>query len=218
MENKSGKRTLEFDIGDIPLILEALSLQSATALMYGKVGSQSKIRLQELHKQLSLESPFLQNTREDAYKWKNACNAAINSNWYSVRIPEIKSYNNIKKFRICVVVDGAEYEVCTDIDYAQAVKIKENIINALAEITPIHSILRNTYITMIALSGYHREMSDISKEIQNRLNNNSDRNLSMNVISTRCTYIKNDNGLYLYNVEIEADPSCVELLKGLENS
>lgn len=130
----NGKFTFDFDIADIPMIADAMSLASATALVYGKVGEGSRDRFAELKEMFDAHSPIPGKYRGEGYAWFDACTKAYRANVVEVAfvVPESRrSSFRETEGRVLVIVDGVEFPVTEWIKETTAAEVTLGVIAAL---------------------------------------------------------------------------------------
>lgn len=136
----NGKFTLEFNIEDIPMLVDVMSLASATAVMYGGKNNGICDRFQEFQKQFEEHSPIPGKYRNEGYAWFQACTAAYRAETVEVAflVPEnhLHSYRETQG-RISIIVDGEVFHVTDLLKEDEAAPILSKVIASLeASIEP----------------------------------------------------------------------------------
>ncbi|MTH95084.1 hypothetical protein [Roseibium sp. RKSG952] len=130
----NGKLTLEFEISDIPMLVDAMSLASATALMYGGRNNGICDRFRMFQEILEEHSPIPGKYRNEGYEWYLACMLAQRAKNVEVAflVPESRrSFLGSLEGRVSIIIDGKTFPVTEQLKQEEAPEIMSNVVNAL---------------------------------------------------------------------------------------
>jgi hypothetical protein len=174
----NGKFTLEFDISDIPMLVDAMSLASATALMYGGRNNGICDRFQMFQQMLEEHSPIPGKYRDEGYKWYLACTAAYRAKNVEVAFlasENHRSFLGSPEGRVSILVDGKIFPVTEQLKQEDAPEIMSNVVSALeAMIEPNTRLLRRVSGTAVVEAGAEDEKDVLSAAVAEVLNHHID--------------------------------------------
>lgn len=205
--NRMGKVSLEFDIADIPMIREAMSLGAGTALCYGREGEGSRKGFKAMVEELDRLSPIPGGHRSEAYQWRDACARLRNAACYSVRVVAPEMRHQEKEFRdIQLVVDGRVYRVAHEVRVADVEKTVLRMSEALQQVAGIDTVMRTTvaHEMAVAVSGWdEKDRNDaIVAALDEMVEGVSSDVLTL--LGSKSHYRKTEDGRELVTARIEA--------------
>lgn len=215
--NRAGVVGLEFDIGDVPMLMEALSLASATAMMYGPAGSGSRKRLRDLSEELAAMSPIPRGNRSEAYRWRDACSAMATATSYSIRsVRQRDGYRASVQHAVHVVVDGAVYPVAHDLAPEEADAVAARVTEALQSVAGMDTELRSSVTYAMAIREGLWEDRDRVAEVLSVLGGMVDGAADrLAVLSVVPHYRRTGEGMDLVSATVEAPRSLHEAIGSL---
>jgi hypothetical protein len=121
--NLPNQRLFAFTIADLAVMASALSLATATAMMYGKEGGQAKSRLKQLTEMFNELCPISKTHRAKEYAWFDAFAAVANAKAYHLRIEAFARYGwRVDAARIIMIVDDKSYALTEDLSFGDDAK------------------------------------------------------------------------------------------------
>lgn len=164
----NGKITVEFEISDIPMIVDAMALASSTALCFHGRGKRSRERFQELKSTFESFSPIPRGYAREGYAWFDACSDARNADRVEVRFVVPRRVSMVidedQNGILSVVVNGVSHKISDPIPSEEAGEICLAVMAALESIVEPDVDLRMTARCSVLLEGEMRSTAEVSKE------------------------------------------------------
>lgn len=150
-DNSRRKFSMEFDVGDILMIADALMIGTTTAMMCA--GNQHKERLDQLTKQFLELSPIPKKSRSDGYAWFSACQKLRTARTYEAFAKQEDGYRTLYKGKaiIHIQVDDKVFKIGDHIPEEEAQAAISDINSFLEEISPIDSDLLTRFQVQVVL-------------------------------------------------------------------
>jgi hypothetical protein len=115
--NMPNQRLISFTIADLAIMASALSLASATAMMYGGSGKQAQKRLKQLQAEFDKMCPISKTHRDKEYAWFDAFSAVVDAKGYHLHLETNARYGwRTDSARLMMVVDDRVYALTDDLD------------------------------------------------------------------------------------------------------
>jgi len=152
--NGVGKYMVEFDIGDLAMMAEAMSLASATAMAYGQEGKRARKRFQELRDMFAELSPIPSGHRSEAYEWYNVCAAVQDAEAFGVHVVEAsRSWNDDGRRNLAIHVDGKAFEIAERVAADDIEALVTRIEDSLLEVSGMEVTLLARTPCRVAVDG-----------------------------------------------------------------
>jgi len=152
--NGVGKYMVEFDIGELAMMAEAMSLASGTALAYGREGKLARKRFRELRDMFAEMSPIPSGHRSEAYEWYNACAVVQDAETFGVHVVNAsRSWNDDGRRNLTIHVDGKVFEIAENIPADDLEALVTRIEDCLLEVSGMEVTLLARTPCRVAVDG-----------------------------------------------------------------
>ncbi|WP_315922203.1 hypothetical protein [Mesorhizobium sp. SP-1A] len=129
--NMSGKVLVEFDLGDLMMVADAMRIGTTTTKMCSSNPAHYE-RMKQITEQLCSFLPIPKYSRAEGYVWYDTIKAIQNCSHYDVFVETERSYGNQEAHKLIVEADHKRFRVSDD-------RIKGEV--ALAAVEPLLDIL-----------------------------------------------------------------------------
>jgi len=139
--NGRGKFTVEYELGDLLMIADAMSSSVTRSMIYNEASRRSAERFRELLAVFDEMSPIPRNGRTGGYEFYNACSDIKQARTYGVHVVRDGRWGEDGKVDIVVTADGASHRIAQGIEVADVEALVADLEETFEEISGMETVL-----------------------------------------------------------------------------
>jgi len=140
--NGRGKFTVEYDLGDLLMVADAMSASVTRSMIYSEASRRSAERFRELLAVFDEMSPIPRNGRTGGYDFYNACSDIKKAGTYGVHVVRGGRWGDDDgKVDIVVTADGASHRIAQGIEVGDVEALVADLEETFEEISGMETVL-----------------------------------------------------------------------------